>query len=215
MIAAAPCRSRSIATALLVLAALAPLPLFASAGPSACILRGSDLIVTLESAPYRLVEDGGAWRIDMEGSQPLNRPGLPELPVTRFVFALPPGTRVESVELLDFRTSAVAGYLSAPGHTAGSPGGRSWGLRGGGRTDGGAMAHEAGSNRGLGRCRTVIPGLAGGPRELPLDSLRRGGILSVRLSPAVRPDRGLPGSTDRAPLPAAGEWRGIRLSDAS
>jgi hypothetical protein len=56
-------------------------------------------VTLLQSGEYRMVQDGGGHRIDMEGFRCSTGPGNPQLPSKRFLIALPPGARVQSTEL--------------------------------------------------------------------------------------------------------------------
>ena len=80
-----------------------------------CRLESDRMVVTLHSGGYRVVDGDQGQRIKMEGYGYLMAPGVPMLPMKRFLVALPPGAVARSVGLLGCETAAVPGvYRIAP-----------------------------------------------------------------------------------------------------
>ncbi len=74
----------------------------------AVVVRGDQVMtVDVRAGEYRIVEKGEGQVIEMEGFGQLMAPGKPMLPAKNFLIALPPGARVQSVEV----TGIVAGPL--------------------------------------------------------------------------------------------------------
>jgi hypothetical protein len=61
--------------------------------------EGEDLIITVKAGEYQITSGDKGERIEMEGFGYLMVPGKPLLPAKNFLIALPPGTRVQSVEV--------------------------------------------------------------------------------------------------------------------
>jgi hypothetical protein len=71
---------------------------------------GADHVsATLKAGPYRVTETAWGQRIEIEGFRSLAVPGRPQLPMKRFLVALPPGARARSVEIVGTETSQVPG----------------------------------------------------------------------------------------------------------
>jgi hypothetical protein len=67
------------------------------------------MTVTLEAGPYRLKGAPDAGRIEVEGFGCLAVPGGPQLPLRRFLVALPPGARALDAVVIGSRTAPVEG----------------------------------------------------------------------------------------------------------
>ncbi len=68
------------------------------------------LIVTLESAPYKIIDVNiGEKDIEMEGFGSILIPGNPKLPSKTFLIGIPPGGKVLSVELLNENHDCLSG----------------------------------------------------------------------------------------------------------
>lgn len=68
--------------------------------------------VTLHACDYTFAGPVDALRIDMRGFGRLGRPGGPDLPMKKFLVALPPGARAISVEVLGAGTTRLPGEYS-------------------------------------------------------------------------------------------------------
>ncbi len=74
---------------------------------------GDDRVsVTLHSGEYTINARDGWHRIEMEGFGQFMNPGHPQLPMKRFLIALPPGAVARSVEVSDVRSEEVPGIYS-------------------------------------------------------------------------------------------------------
>jgi len=61
--------------------------------------EGEDLIITVKAGEYQITSGDKGERIEMEGFGYLMVPGKPLLPAKNFLIALPPGAKVQSVEV--------------------------------------------------------------------------------------------------------------------
>lgn len=79
--------------------------------------EAEDLTVTLRAGEYQIINvDKGQW-IEMEGFGYLMEPGKPILPANNFLIALPPGARVQSIEVKGIGATQIPGtyrILPAP-----------------------------------------------------------------------------------------------------
>ena len=62
-------------------------------------LNGGSLTITVGASDYQIINGDRGQRIEMEGFGYLMEPGKPMLPAKDFLIALPPGARVQSVEV--------------------------------------------------------------------------------------------------------------------
>ncbi len=86
-----------------------------AAGLNACMVEGDRVIVSLEAGAYRITDCVMGQHIEMECFGDIMMPGGPMLPMKRFLIALPPGSRAQSVEILGSQTSELPGvYGIAP-----------------------------------------------------------------------------------------------------
>jgi len=74
---------------------------------------GEDLVsVTLQAGNYRITGEDGEQRIEMDGFGQFMNPGHPQLPMKRFLIALPPGAMARSVEVNSITSSDLPGVYS-------------------------------------------------------------------------------------------------------
>jgi hypothetical protein len=74
-----------------------------------CRIDGNRVTVTLEAESFNVFEEPHGQRLKMDDFGHLTTPGRPHLPMKKFLIALPPGTRAESIEILRTRTSQLPG----------------------------------------------------------------------------------------------------------
>ncbi|UCB52834.1 MAG: hypothetical protein JSV10_01720, partial [Candidatus Zixiibacteriota bacterium] len=67
------------------------------------------LTMDVYSAEYQIIDSDEGQRIEMEGFGYLTVPGKPMLPAKNFLIALPPGARVESIEVESFGATELPG----------------------------------------------------------------------------------------------------------
>jgi len=73
------------------------------------------LTADVYSGEYRIIDTDQGQRFEMEGFSYLNTPGKPMLPAKNFLIALPPGARVQSVEVEGVGATQLPGtYRIAP-----------------------------------------------------------------------------------------------------
>ena len=96
----------------LLLLALLLMASAASARMSAFSLGEDQVSVTLHAADYRITDEDGEERIEMEGFGQFMNPGRPQLPMKRFLIALPPGAIARSVEVTGIASSDLDGVHS-------------------------------------------------------------------------------------------------------
>jgi len=108
--------NRSISISTLVVFLVISLPVLSA--------EDGQVAVTLEAGDYILKRTCSGYSVKMDGFVSLMDPGRPELPVRRYVFMLPPGTRATSVEVLcstlstlegEYYIDPCTGILPAPG----------------------------------------------------------------------------------------------------
>lgn len=80
-----------------------------SAGISGFSAAPDRVTVTLHAADYRVLESTEVQRIEMQGFGYMTVPGRPFLPMKRFLIALPPGARAQSVEVMGANTASLPG----------------------------------------------------------------------------------------------------------
>lgn len=90
-------------------AALCAAPGFAAPAVSRCTIDGDRVLVTLDAPAYRVIEVAGEQQFQMDQFGNLGVPGAPQLPMARFLVALPPGATAESIEVLRSRSSMLPG----------------------------------------------------------------------------------------------------------
>lgn len=79
-------------------------------------LGGDRVTLTLHAEDYQVTEAADGQRIAMKGFGTLGVPGQPNLPMRRFLVALPPGARALSVEVLGASTGPLPGVYSIKPH---------------------------------------------------------------------------------------------------
>jgi hypothetical protein len=72
-------------------------------------MQGDRATVTLRAGTYKSIDQAEGQRIEMEGFGYVMVPGMPQLPMGRFLIALPPGARARSVEVVGVETSRLTG----------------------------------------------------------------------------------------------------------
>lgn len=80
-----------------------------ASGVTACRLEGNRIFLTFESGEFRTIPGEQGERLEIESFRSLARSGEPALPMKEYLVALPPGARVESVEILSKTSVAVPG----------------------------------------------------------------------------------------------------------
>lgn len=73
------------------------------------VVKADDLTVAVKSGGYQIIDSAGGHRIEMEGFGYLMVPGKPLLPARNFLIALPPGARVQSVEVKGIGATQLPG----------------------------------------------------------------------------------------------------------
>lgn len=73
-------------------------------------------VITLQvdAGDYRIVEKNDGQVVEMDGSGYLTAPGKPMLPARNFLIALPPGARVQSIEVAGFNVQQIPGRFNIP-----------------------------------------------------------------------------------------------------
>ena len=79
------------------------------AGVSGFTIAGDRLTVTLHAGDYEVREFAGGERIEMRDYGYMTVPGRPFLPLKRFLIALPPGARAQTVDILGANTECMPG----------------------------------------------------------------------------------------------------------
>ncbi len=82
---------------------------------SSTSLKAENITHRFEIGDYRIIDDPVGQRIEIDDSGQLAEPGKPLLPAKNIIIALPPGARVQSVEIRGFGFSQLPGsYRIAP-----------------------------------------------------------------------------------------------------
>jgi len=102
--------SRKASAALLL--ALLILPPAASARVGAFSFGQDQVFITLHASEYRIAGEEDEQRIEMDGFGQFMNPGHPQLPMKRFLVALPPGAIARSVEVLGSSSEEIPGAYS-------------------------------------------------------------------------------------------------------
>jgi len=80
-------------------------------------LKAENLTITVNAGDYQITDGDRGQRIEMEGYGYLMEPGKPMLPAKNFLIALPPGSRVQSVQVEGIGAQQLPGtyrIVSAP-----------------------------------------------------------------------------------------------------
>jgi len=72
-------------------------------------LKGDDLTITVDASDYQITDGDRGQRIEMEGYGYLMEPGKPMLPAKNLLIALPPGARVQSVQVKGIGATQLSG----------------------------------------------------------------------------------------------------------
>jgi hypothetical protein len=72
-------------------------------------LKGDDLTITVKTCDYQITDGDRGQRIEMEGYGYMMEPGKPMLPAKNFLIALPPGARVQSVQVKGIGATQLPG----------------------------------------------------------------------------------------------------------